>query len=181
MSLFGRLGVSTLEAMRGWAGEARSRTSRAVQGSAPTSDHAANQVRRGPARADSSQRERLAEPGWSEPCVVYVEHNRRLERVRLRRHGERRWTRRSGLRRFRDHGPHPRHPGNRRRVTGLTNGERAQRPTRTVSIGDRGVCSRPRDHSKEGDGTRDSLELDRAHLLERRFNVTNSLDGLLAR
>jgi hypothetical protein len=70
MSLFGRLGVSTLEAMRGWAGEARSRTSRAVQGSAPTSDHAANQVRRGPARADSSQRERLAEPGWSERCVV---------------------------------------------------------------------------------------------------------------
>ena len=61
--------------MRG-AGEARSRTSRAVQGSAPTSDHAANQVRRGPARADSSQRERLAEPGWSEPCVMNRNYGR---------------------------------------------------------------------------------------------------------
>lgn len=39
-------------------------------------DYAANQVRRGPARADSSQRERLAEPGWSEPCVMNRNYGR---------------------------------------------------------------------------------------------------------
>jgi len=41
-----------------------------VQGSAPTSDHAANQVHGGLPRADSSLRERSAEPGCTRPRVV---------------------------------------------------------------------------------------------------------------
>jgi hypothetical protein len=42
----------------------------AIHGSAPTSDHSANQVHRGPARADSSLRERSADQGWSDPRVI---------------------------------------------------------------------------------------------------------------